>query len=94
MKSYFTFIQMVVALILCSLLLSGFFNLVEATKKIDDVEVAATKVADYSCTTVIDGTCRTNLDCINHCQSKGYSDGYCEPETNMNHRSFICCCLY
>ncbi|KAI3932157.1 hypothetical protein MKW92_000293 [Papaver armeniacum] len=38
--------------------------------------------------------CRTDLDCINHCRSKGYSDDYCEPWIKMNRRRFICCCLY
>ncbi|KAI3979907.1 hypothetical protein MKX01_042561 [Papaver californicum] len=59
-----------------------------------DVEVIATEVVNYTCTTIIYGRCQTNLDCINRCRPKGYSGAYCEPEIKMNRRLFICCCLY
>ncbi|KAI3848824.1 hypothetical protein MKX03_022585 [Papaver bracteatum] len=89
--------QMVLAFILCLLLLGNSYYSVEAAGRINAVEVATTDIrADYTCTSVIDGRCRTDLDCINHCKPKGYSGGYCEPGMGImgERKPFICCCLY
>ncbi|MCL7033679.1 hypothetical protein MKW94_022995 [Papaver nudicaule] len=74
--------HMIVVLILCLLFLGGFFSYsVEAARKINGY--------------LIDGFCRTNQDCIQHCKPKGYSSGFCEPEMKiMSSQTFICCCLY
>ncbi|KAI3973253.1 hypothetical protein MKW92_001493 [Papaver armeniacum] len=91
-----TWTQMVLSLTLCLLLLGDSSYSVEAAGRINDVEIATTDIrVDYTCTSVIDGRCRTHQDCITHCKSKGYSDGYCEPGMGiMERKPFICCCLY
>ncbi|KAI3963003.1 hypothetical protein MKW92_021347 [Papaver armeniacum] len=93
-RSNFTYIHVVVALVLCLLFMCGVSYSVEAVAgRSNDGEVAEQKVVNHECTTVIEGLCVDDQDCITNCKSKKYSGGICEPNDIDEQPFGICCCL-